>query len=92
MKPLKTGVILSSTVVVFYALCTVVWIAFPESFMSFMNALFHGLDFRRLETGQALSWWSVVYPAVVFAVWFFAAGAFFAWLYNLLAGDDRSHA
>ncbi|KVR15165.1 hypothetical protein WK13_11150 [Burkholderia ubonensis] len=84
MKPFATGVALSATVVLFYALCTLVWIALPEPFMSFVNALFHGLDFRRLQTGASLSWWSIIYPAFVFAVWFFAAGAFFAWLNNRL--------
>ena len=69
MKSFKTGVTLSATVVLFYALCTLVWLAFPEPFMNFMNALFHGLDFRRLRTDQPFSWWSVAYPAIVFAVW-----------------------
>jgi len=88
MKPFKTGATLSATVVLFYALCTLVWLALPESFMNFMNALFHGLDFRRLQTDQGFSWWSVTYPAFVFAVWFFAAGAFFAWIHNMLGGKD----
>ncbi|ODV40505.1 hypothetical protein AWV79_07080 [Cupriavidus sp. UYMMa02A] len=74
--------------VLFYALCTLAWLALPEPFMNFMNALFHGLDFRRLQTDQPFSWWSVTYPAIVFAVWFFAAGAFFAWLQNMLKGDN----
>jgi len=88
MKPLKTGVTLSATVVFFYALCTFIWLAFPEPFINFMNVLFHGLDFRRLQTSQPLTWRSVIYPAIVFAVWFFAAGAFFAWLQNMLRGND----
>ncbi|RQS56635.1 DUF5676 family membrane protein [Burkholderia sp. Bp8984] len=88
MKPFKTGATLSATVVLFYVLCTLVWMALPGPFMNFMNALFHGLDFRRLQTREPLSWWFVVYPALVFAVWFFAAGAFFAWLYNRLSGPN----
>lgn len=40
MKPFKTGVTLSATVVLFYVLCTLVWMALPEPFMNFMNALF----------------------------------------------------
>lgn len=84
MNPVKTGIVLSVTVVLFYLLCTLVWISVPETFMGFMNALFHGLDFSRIQTGRALSWWDVVYPAIVFAVWFFAAGVFFAWLRNRL--------
>ncbi|MXN79090.1 hypothetical protein GR157_30740 [Burkholderia sp. 4701] len=58
MKPFKTGVTLSATVLLFYALCTLVWAALPEPFMNFMQALFHGLDFRRLQTSAPLSWWS----------------------------------
>ncbi|KAF7961792.1 hypothetical protein AWV80_29310 [Cupriavidus sp. UYMU48A] len=88
MKPFKTGVTLSATILLFYALCTLVWMALPERFMDFVNALFHGLDFRRLQTGAPLSWWAIVYPGFVFAVWFFAAGSFFAWLHNVL-GRDR---
>ncbi|SOY70934.1 DUF5676 family membrane protein [Cupriavidus taiwanensis] len=87
MKPVKTGAALSITVLLFYLLCTLVWISVPETFMGFMNALFHGLDFRRLETGRAFSWWDVVYPAVVFAIWLFAAGVFFAWLRNRLDNE-----
>ncbi len=49
MKPLKTGMTLSATILLFYALCTLVWIALPEPFIDFVNALFHGLDFRRLQ-------------------------------------------
>lgn len=85
MKPFKTGVTPSATVVLFYALCTLVWMIAPEPFM---NSLFHGLDFRRLQTGEQVSWWSVIYPAFVFAIWFFAAGAFFAWLHNSLRGEN----
>lgn len=84
MNPLKTGVTLSSTVVLFYILCSLVWIAFPEPFMNFMNSLFHGLDFRRLQTGEPASWTSVLYPALVLAVWFFAAGAWFGWFHNIM--------
>ncbi|KVL66654.1 DUF5676 family membrane protein [Burkholderia ubonensis] len=87
MKPFKTGVTLSVTVLLFYALCTLVWAALPEPFMNFMQALFHGLDFRRLQTSAPLSWWSVVYPGLVLAAWLFVAGAFFAWLNNRLQGE-----
>ncbi|MBP0630708.1 MULTISPECIES: DUF5676 family membrane protein [unclassified Cupriavidus] len=87
MKPFRTGVTLSATILLFYTLCTVVWLVFPEPFMDFVNALFHGLEFRRLRTGEPLSWWSIVYPGFLFAIWFFAAGSFFAWLYNTLASN-----
>ncbi|ODV43992.1 hypothetical protein AWV79_12670 [Cupriavidus sp. UYMMa02A] len=60
----------------------------PEPFVDFVNALFHGLDFRRLQIGEPLSRWSIVYPGLLFAIWFFVAGSFFVWLYNT-PGNDR---
>lgn len=84
MTHLKTGAALAATVVLFYALCTLLWLSFPEPFLVFMNALFHGLDFRRLQAEWAISWWSLIYPAVVLAVWLFAAGAFFSWIHKRL--------
>ena len=78
----------SATILLFYTLCTLVWLVLPDPFMNFMNALFLGLDFRRLQTGEPLSWWPIVYPGILFAVWFFAAGSFFACLYNALGGDS----
>lgn len=84
MTHLKTGAALAATVVLFYALCTLLWLSFPEPFLDFMNALFHGLDFRRLQAERALSWCSLIYPAVVLAVWLFAAGALFLWIQKRL--------
>ncbi|MDC6177091.1 DUF5676 family membrane protein [Ralstonia solanacearum] len=92
MKPFVTGVTLSATVIIFYTLCTLVWLAAPEPFMDFLGMLFHGVDFKKLQTGHALTWWAVLYPAVIFAVWFFAVGAFFAWLYNILSGQRENGA
>jgi hypothetical protein len=89
MKPIATGLTLSITVVLFYALCTSVWLVLPEPFMDFMSTLFHGLDFRRLQTSRVLTWWAALYPAILFAIWFFAAGVFFAWLHNMLTGQNR---
>ncbi|MGY2492333.1 DUF5676 family membrane protein [Cupriavidus sp. CP313] len=88
MKPLKAGFTLSATVVLFYAVCTVLWLTFPEPFMNFMNALFQGLDFRKLQTSNSLSAWTMIYPGIIFALWFFAAGAFFAWLYDAAGGKE----
>lgn len=88
MKPIKTGIVLSVTIVLFYISCTLVWVALPEPFMNFVNSLFHGLDFRRLQTGEPFSWWDTAYPAIVFAIWFFAVGVFFAWLGNKVGNED----
>jgi hypothetical protein len=88
MKPLTTGLVLSLTVTVFYSLCALVWVALPDQFMDLMNAMFHGLDFRRLVTGQPYTWSSFLYSIIAFAVWFFLAGVFFAWFYNMLQPFD----
>lgn len=86
MKPLQSGITLSITVSVFYSLCTLVEVMWPEQFMGFMNALFHGLDFRKLFTSEPYSWPSFFYALAVLAVWSFVFGAFFAWLRNAITG------
>jgi ABC-type phosphate/phosphonate transport system permease subunit len=85
MKPLQTGVALSVTVAVFYSLCTLVEVLWPAQFMGFMNALFHGMDFRPLQTTELHPWRDYLYAMVVMALWAFAMGAFFAAVHNALA-------
>lgn len=85
MKPLQTGLTLSITVSVFYSACTVVEVLWPVQFMSFMNALFHGLDFRLLQTTAAFSWPNFLYALCIMALWAFAAGSFFAAVHNVLS-------
>jgi 2TM family of unknown function (DUF5676) len=78
MKPLPTGLALSATVVLFYSPCALVEVAWPDQFMRFMTALFHGLDFRKLVTIATCNWSSFLYALAILAVWAFAAGASFA--------------
>jgi len=85
MKPLQTGLALSVTVAIFYSLCTLIEVFLPEQFMGFMNALFHGLDFRMLRTPEPYRWQAFFYALIVMAVWAFAVGAFFAWLHNKIS-------
>ncbi|KQY00352.1 hypothetical protein ASD28_13660 [Massilia sp. Root133] len=85
MKPLQTGVALSVTVAVFYSLCTLVEVLWPAQFMGFMNALFHGMDFRTLQTAELHPWRDYLYALAVMALWAFAIGAFFAFMHNALA-------
>ncbi|MBK4734642.1 DUF5676 family membrane protein [Noviherbaspirillum pedocola] len=91
MKPLRTGLALSATVALFYSLCTLVEVALPNQFMNFMNALFHGLDFSKLVSSEPYHWASFIYALIVMAVWAFAAGAFFAFIHNTLAGVGHRH-
>lgn len=79
--PLKTGTALAVTVGVAYALCTLIFWLWPEAAANFMNALFHGLDFRRLQNGSSLfSFGSFLYGELVLAGWAFAFGALFGWI------------
>lgn len=81
---LRTGVALSVTVAVFYALCTLVWLAAPGPSLGFMNSLFHGVDFTALMKDAAFSWGGFVEALLVMAVWAFLAGTFFEWLRHRL--------
>ena len=78
--PLRTGIAFAVTVALFYGMCTLVWLAAPGPFMSFMNSLFHGIDFTPLLKPGAFSWGGFVGAVVVMWVWAFLAGTFFAWL------------
>jgi len=89
MKPLHAGLALSATVALFYSLCTLVEVTWPNQFMGFMNALFHGMDFGKLATSAPYSWASFSYALVVMALWAFAFGAFFAFIHNMLSGVRR---
>jgi hypothetical protein len=77
---LSTGIALAVTVAVFYALCTLVWLAAPGPFLGFMNSLFHGMDFTPLLTTAPFSWGGFVEALLVMFIWAFLAGAFFGWL------------
>ena len=77
---LRTGVAFSVTVAVFYAACTLVWLAAPGPFVGFMNNLFHGMDFTALARDVAFSWGGFVQALVVMSVWSFLAGTFYGWL------------
>ncbi|HEU4846331.1 MAG TPA: DUF5676 family membrane protein [Burkholderiaceae bacterium] len=80
MKPLFAGCALALTVMVFYALCTLVAVVWPEPFLGFMQALFHGLDFRPMAVAQPYTFGAFFYAVAVMGVWGFCAGAFFAWV------------
>ena len=88
MKPLQTGIALSLTVIVFYSLCTLAAVIWPDSFMGFMNSLAHGLDFRKLGAAEPYTWTSFFCAIAILALWGFGIGACFAWLYNAVAGPS----
>ena len=89
--PLTTGAAFSLTVGIGYALCTLVFWLWPEAAANFMNALFHGLDFRKLQAGEALfSFGSFVHALVIMMAWAFMLGALFGALLRLLAPREAT--
>ncbi len=88
--PVKTGAALAATVAIGYSLCTFVFWLWPEAAANFMNSLFHGLDFRKLQSGRSLfSFGSFLYAELVLAGWAFALGTLFGWLVQLFAIEAR---
>jgi hypothetical protein len=80
-NPTKTGAALAATVAIGYAACTLVFWLWPEAAASFMNTLFHGLDFRKLQSGPTLfNFGSFIYALVGITLWAFGLGALFGWL------------
>jgi len=82
MAPLRTGITLAITVAVFYALCTLVWVAAPGPFLGFMNNLFHGVDFSNMVQARAFSWQDFLAALLMMSLWALLTGSFFAWLQN----------
>ena len=83
VNAVRTGIALAITVGIGYSACAVAFWYWPEAAMSFMNGLFHGLDFRKLQSGPVLfSFGSFLYALVAMMVWAFALGAIYAWLQN----------
>lgn len=84
MSPLRTGIALAITTGVFYALCALVWALAPGPFLSFMNNLFHGMDFTSMVQSRPFAWSGFLAALLVLSTWALLAGAFFAWLLNRL--------
>ena len=84
MTPLRTGLALAITVGVFYALCTLVWMLAPGPFLSFMNSLFHGMDFSSMVQPQPFARPGFFAALIVLSTWALLAGVFFAWLLDRL--------
>lgn len=79
--PWRFGATLAATVAIGYALCTLAFAIWPESAATFMSALFHGLDFRKLQAGPSLfTFGSFGYALAILAGWAFMLGTTFAWL------------
>lgn len=84
INPWIYGAVLSITVVINYALCTIFWLAFTEPSIEFLNALFHGMDFRKIYALTGFSPGDFLYVLVIFAVWAYVLGVIYAAVRNLL--------
>jgi hypothetical protein len=70
--------------VIGYAVCAALFVAFPDASAAFLNALFHGLDFKKLQSAAGgFSLAGFGWSAAVLAVWAFVIGALFAAIRNL---------
>jgi hypothetical protein len=89
MNPWRTGVALSLTVAIAYAVCAALYALWPSQGVDLLNAIFHGLDFHKLEPSQSFTFLMFLYPLVIFVIWGFAVGTLFAWLHHLVQREDR---
>ena len=85
-SPWKTGAALAVTVAVSYAVCTVLFVLWPDRGIEFMNGLAHGLDFAKLTAATPFRISQFYYPFTVLVVWAFAVGTLFGWMHNLFRG------
>lgn len=85
LRPLILGATLAITIAIMYTLCAVAWSIWHEAMLDFLNALFHGLDFRKIQIPEsAYSIKLFLLPLAVLTVWGFVSGVLFAGIYNLL--------
>ena len=85
-SPWRIGTTLALTLAISYTLCALAYALMPDRGIDFLNALFHGLDFRKLGTPLPFTFLMFVYPLLAFVVWGFAIGALYAWLHNVVHG------
>lgn len=55
----------AATLAISYTVCAVAYALMPDPGIDFLNALFHGLDFRKLGTPMPFTFAMFVYPLVV---------------------------
>jgi hypothetical protein len=86
---LRTATSLAITVAFAYATCALFFWLWPGSAMSLMNALFHGVDFGKLQTAAAFDFRGFGAALLVVTAWAFILGALFGWLHgrHRLAGS-----
>ena len=94
-NPIRTGFALAATAAIGYSACALVFWLLPEPAANYMNALFHGLDFRKLQSGPgSFGLASFSYALAVTVVWAFLLGLIFGamqdWFGNRGAGRSQT--
>lgn len=82
--PIRTGVAFALTVAIGYAACSVLFLLFPGIAMAFMNSLFHGLDFGKLQANTTFSFGGFAYALIVLSAWAFMLGTIFGGIQRLV--------
>lgn len=87
--PWKSGLALALSMAISYTVCALLYALWPAQGIAFLNVLFHGLDFSRLQTPQPYSATDFFGPLLVLSGWGALVGTLFTWLYGKLHG--KSH-
>lgn len=87
--PWKSALALALSMAISYTVCALLYALWPAQGIAFLNALFHGLDFSRLQTPEAYGVTDFLGPLLVLSGWGALVGSLFAWLYGKLLG--KSH-
>lgn len=90
LPPWRFGAAFALTVMAGYIVCTAIWMLFTEPSIAFVNALFHGLDFRRLYVGGAFAFSGWVFALAVLSAWAFLIGTLFAQVHSWLTPERPS--
>jgi len=84
-RPLALGLAFALTIAIMYTACALAWVIWQEPALDFLNALFHGLDFRRLQLpGGRFGFSTFVYPLLIMSAWGFATGTLLGAICNRL--------
>ena len=80
---LRTGTALALTVGIGYIACSIIFWIWPAAAMAFMNGLFHGLDFGRLQTTSAIfDFSSTIEATLILMAWAFGLGTLFGLIHD----------
>jgi len=83
LKPLDVGLSLAGTVVVLYLVCALFVLAVPNGVESVLKVVAHSMNLDPVfDQPASVTFVGVLSGTVAVAVYFFAAGVVFAWIYN----------